>query len=321
MVTGATGFIGSHLVQKLEDQDFDLISIVSPADIGTKTFPKNSVIEFADLTDYDKVKSIVLKHRPDILVHLGAVTPVRFSFELPEIYQQVNHFATVNLVHSALKIENFEKFIFASTAETYGWQKHREPFIEDLPLNPASPYAVSKVAAENYIKMAGIAYSLPHIVMRPCNTFGRKNDTGFIVEYLITSMLRGVEPWIGTPDAVRDLMYVDDHVGAYLKAIKFNLPDKEERVNFLKNNINEYVFNFGLGFEFTIFQIAEKIKSMTGYNGQFVFKFPPNYPWRPVFEDYISLNAEKAKKILGWEPKFTLEDGLKSTLAFWKEMS
>jgi UDP-glucose 4-epimerase len=302
-LTGVTGFIGSHLVKKLVD-DYEVICLVPSSDLGFKNIHKDVQIKFGDLTNYSEIRKIVREVSPNMIVHLAAVTPVRYSFEQHEIYQHVNYLGTVNLVHAALELSSFENFIFASTMEVYGWQTQRKPFTEDIPLNPASPYAVSKAAAEQYIRMAGRAFNLPFIVLRSCNTYGRKFDTGFIVEYLITTMLKNETVYVGSSDAVRDLMYVPDHVNAYIKCIK--------------SNIRSGVFNFGLGLEVTMEELALKIKDMIGFDGEIINRFPPDYPSRPVVDLYLSLDASKAKNTLNWIPKYSINDGLKETIKFWK---
>jgi len=180
LITGATGFIGSHLTPELVER-YQVVAIAPPSDIGMRPFPKNVSVEYADLDNFERIKEILLKIEPQIIVHLAAVTPVRHSFENPYIYQKINYLATINLVELATKIKNLEKFIFASTMETYGWQPVRKPFTENLPLHPDSPYAVSKVAAEKYIQMVTRAFGFPAIILKPCNTFGRKNEKGYIM--------------------------------------------------------------------------------------------------------------------------------------------
>jgi len=199
---------------------------------------------------------------------------------------------------------DLKKFIFASTMETYGWQKTGVLFKEDIRLHPGSPYSVAKAACEYYIEMAHKAFGLPYVIMRPCNTYGRKHNAGFVVEYLVTAMLAGRDVYLGTPKAVRDMMYVDDHVNAYMTVLK-------------SKEINQ-TFNFGTGSGVTMLALAKKIKSMTGFKGKIIQHFPPDYPMRPVTEEYLSLDASKAKKILGWKPRYTLDEGLKQTIAYWK---
>ena len=318
LITGATGFIGSHLVPELI-KNYEVVAIVPSSDVGMRALPKKVQIEYASLDDFDKIGAILKKIEPNIIVHLAAITPVRYSFEEPEIYQKINYLATINLVEKSLKLSNLEKFIFASTMEVYGWQPEKKPFVENLPLYPDSPYAVSKLAGEKYIRMISTAFGFPAIILRPCNTFGRKNETGYLVEYLITEMLKGKNPWIGTPEAVRDLMYVTDHVRAYLKALEFKLPSQKEIKKILEKDPIAFTFNIGNGYQFTVKQIAEKIKEMLGFKGEIKIGFPPDYPWRPSVASYLSLNSSKAKKILNWQPQVSLKEGLKKTIEYWKE--
>ena len=317
LMTGATGFIGSHLVKCLSAHE--VTCIVSSASIGWKDMPRNVAVEFADITDFTKMNNIVANTRPDTIIHLAAATPVRLSFEMPNIYQDVNYLATVALVHAALK-SGVNKFLFASTMETYGWQPQKKPFTENLALNPASPYAVSKVAAENYIKMAGQAYGLCYYIAKPCNTFGRKNDKGFLVEYAVTEMLSNRQPFIGTPNAVRDLMYVDDHVNAYLKLIEFE-ETSQERTENLERDPTYYVFNFGNGSERKVGDIVDTIARIIGFTGGFASSFPTGYPARPVVEDYLSVNSDKAWTVLEWKPTVTIDDGLKKAIEYWRTRS
>ena len=318
LITGATGFIGSHLTPELVER-YQVVAIAPPSDIGMRPFPKNVSVEYADLDNFERIKEILLKIEPQIIVHLAAVTPVRHSFENPYIYQKINYLATINLVELATKIKNLEKFIFASTMETYGWQPVRKPFTENLPLHPDSPYAVSKVAAEKYIQMVTRAFGFPAIILKPCNTFGRKNEKGYIMEYIITEMLKGKSPQIGTPEAVRDLMYVDDHINAYIKALEFVLPEPKEIKQVLEKNPIAFTFNIGNGYEFTMRKVAQKIGRMIGFKGGIETGFPKDYPWRPSVAPYLSLNANYAHTLLKWKPEVSLEAGIQKTIEYWKE--
>jgi len=309
-VTGVTGFIGSEVARELikDDQNevFGLVRHCSRNKLEIITDLLDQIeIKEGNLIDHLAVRGIIKTIAPDYILHLGAYTPVRFSFEQPIEYQQANYMATINIVHAALEINNLKKFIFASTMETYGWQKKREPFTEDMPLHPGSPYAVSKVAAEKYIQMAGIAYKLPYLIAKPCNTYGRKNETGFVIEYIITKMLKGEPVHLGTPNAVRDMMYIDDHVNAYLTC--------------LESSVTGEIFNFGCGLEYTMEELAFKIRDRIGSDVEILHEFPPNYPARAVTEGYLSLNAKKAEDLLDWKPKIELQDGLNKTIDHWSK--
>ena len=308
-ITGVTGFIGNELARKL-CQEYKLYCLVRTSSNKSALDPIKDIlnkieIKYGNLSDFAAIRKIVKDISPNYIIHLGAATPVRHSFENPMEFQETNHLATVNLVHAALDLQDFKKFIFASTMETYGDQEKKTPFKEDLMLKPLSPYAVSKVASDHYIRMAGKALGLPYIISRACNTFGRKDNTGFIVEYLINKMLKDEQVYVGSPDAVRDLMYIDDHVNAYVTA--------------LKSDIKNEVFNFSTGSSITMKELAFKIKELTSYKKDIILSFPPDYPWRPVVDQYLSIDATKAKNVLKWEPKVSLDEGLRKTIDYWKK--
>ncbi|MFX1282116.1 MAG: NAD-dependent epimerase/dehydratase family protein [Promethearchaeota archaeon] len=308
-LTGITGFIGNRLAEQLIKDGHEVHAIIryrAAEDYLTKPHRIEGVKYYTcNLNDHINLRTIIQKVEPEIITHLAAISPVRLSFIHPLEFQQTNYLSTIELVHMSLELKSFTKFIFASTMETYGWQEQRIPFTEELPLNPASPYAVSKAAAEKYIQMAGKAYTLPYLIAKPCNTFGRMRSVRFITEYLITSMLKGEIPQIGSPNAVRDMMYVTDHINAYISAIS--------------SSVRSGVFNFGNGSTYTMLELAEIIRGKIGYKGEIKTGFPSNYPDRPVVDPYLSLNSEKAKKYLNWKPKVSIEDGLDLSIQYWKK--
>ena len=311
LITGITGFIGSGLARELLGQkEHEVAGLVrATSDKGhldniADIAPKLSLF-CANFTDWHAIRRIVSSFRPSVIFHLGAQTAVRQSFELPHEFNETNFLGTINLAHAALEIPNFKKFIFASTMEVYGWQKNRKPFMEETILHPASPYAVSKAASEYYLEMAAKAYGLPYLISRACNTYGRKHNAGFITEYLVTTILAGKDVYIGTPNAVRDMMYAEDHVNAYL--------------NLLKTPLINQTFNFGTGSMTKMLDLAVKIKQKLNFKGKIISHFPPNYPWRPVAEEFLSIDAGKAKKLLKWTPKYSLDAGLDQVIAYWKK--
>ena len=313
LITGVTGFIASEIARTLvKENDVEVACLVRISSNSNMFDPIKDIINHLDirygnLSDYHSIKKIVKDVSPNYILHLGAQTSVSHSFGNPLEFNEVNYLGTINLIHAALEVSSFKKFIFASTMESYGWQSQRKPFKEDLPLNPASPYSASKVACEVYIKMAHKAFGLPYIICRCCNTYGRKFSTGFITEYIANTMLKNKDLYLGTPNAVRDMMHYTDHVNAYITA--------------LRSNKSNDTFNFGTGSKTPMKEIASKLKKLTGFKGKIIHSFPPNYPWRPVVEDFLSLDASKAKKVLGWAPKVSLDDGLKTMVKYWKQKS
>ena len=309
LITGITGFIGNEIARKICNE-YEVYGLVRTTSNKNALNPIKDIlnkieVRYGNLTDFSSIKKIIKDISPHYIIHVGAATAVRHSFENPIEFQETNHLGTVNLVHSALEIPEFKKFIFASTMETYGDQEYGTPFKEDFTQKPLSPYAVSKVASDQYIRMAGKAFGLPYTIMRCCNTFGRKDNTGFVVEYIITQMLKNEQVYIGSPDAVRDLMYVDDHVNAYITA--------------LKSKVKNEAFNFSTGNNMTMKELEEKIKKLAGYEKDIIYSFPPDYPSRPIADPYLALDPSKAKAVLGWEAKVPVEEGLRKTIDYWKQ--
>src|SRR5881628_2376306 len=189
LITGITGFIGSRLASRLVKDGYNVHGLVrhtSERELSRieEVISQVRLIE-GDLGTFHSVLSAVEASEPEIIFHLGALTPVRLSFDDPYPYISTNFDGTVNLVHSILNETPNSRLIAASTAEVYGWQEADKPISEDAPLHPASPYAVTKMAADEYVQMANKVYHLKGTVMRPINSYGRTGESGFMVEYLI----------------------------------------------------------------------------------------------------------------------------------------
>jgi UDP-glucose 4-epimerase len=313
LLTGITGFIGSELGRRLVEEGYKVHGLVRHTSLRSLE-PMNDYVDKVhlvqgDLREYHSVRLAVRESDPEFILHIGAVTPVRLSFGDPFSCIDVNLRGTANLVHAALgHAANLRRFVLASTMEVYGWQEREEPFSEDLPLHPASPYAVSKAAADMYVRMMGRVDDLNYTVLRPCNSYGRKHETGFVVEYLVAAMLRNENVYLGTPNSVRDMMYVEDHTAAYLAAMDNERATME-------------TFNVGTGRGISMKELASEIARMTGYGGKIIEGYPPGYPRRPVFADpsYLSLNSTRIRDKLGWQPKHSLTDGLQKTLEYWRQ--
>lgn len=298
----------------LTDRGYKVYTVLrhsSARDLSNMTDLLDKVIVLtADLRDYHSMRNAIRNANPDYVCHLGALTPVRYSFEHPFENEETNYKGTMNVIHALLETPDFKnrRLMFASTAEVYGWQEKNIPFTEDLPLNPASPYAVSKAAADMYIRMAGEVYGLNYTVLRPSNSYGRLSETGFIVEYLITAMMKNESVYVGTPDSIRDYMHVNDHANAYVMAIE-------------NEKASRQVFNVSTGVPTSNRELAKIIAEYVGYPKSIHFgSYPPGYPQRPPFSDapYLVLNSSKIQKKLKWKPKTNLKNGLRTAIAHWK---
>ena len=311
LITGCTGFIGSNLTIKLVEEGYQVFGLVrhtsrSELDSLRPVIDQIHFIE-GDLCEYHSLLSAVETSNPQFILHLGALTPVRLSYEDPFPFLRTNFLGTCNLVHSILERAPKARLIAASTAEVYGWQGSR-PLKEDTRLRPSSPYAVSKAAADEYIQMATRVYGLKATVLRCNNTYGRKRERGFLVEYLITSMLDGGPVYVGSPAHVRDYMWIDDHVNAYLLSME-------------KESAEGEVFNVSPGNPISNIDLAKKLAEMIHFTGQIVEgSYPPGYPMRPSKLDtkYIILDSSRIMKRLGWKPGVTLDEGLARAVDYWR---
>jgi GDP-mannose 4,6-dehydratase len=313
-ITGILGFIGSHLAEKLASNGNEVYGLVRRVasrnlDVLGQT-AKDIILVSGDITDYASTRNALKIANPDIVFHLAALSPVRDSFERPFEYQQANFTGTMNVAHAMLELPDPQKrkLIAASTAEVYGLQENK-PLKETIPLKPSSPYAVTKAAADMYLQMMFNSFDLHGTVMRPSNSYGRKFEKNFLVEYLVTQMLKGESLYIGAPDSVRDYMYVDDHVNAYLLVAKNPKADRQ-------------VYNAGTGIGVSNRQLAELIAEKAGYDTKKIKfgSYPPGYPLRPLVSDqpYLVLDAAKIKEDVNWSPKYNLSDGLDKLIAYFK---
>ena len=297
LVTGATGFIGTHIVNRLMPL-YDVYALeryVTGRYVLGQHRPVKTV--FADLRDFAAVRNALRDATPDYIIHLAAVSPVAYSYDHPQEVLDANFLGTVNLAESALReCPNLKQLLFASTSEVYGnGDKVRK---EDTPPYPNSPYAVAKLACEKYLSYLNDAYSFPSTILRPFNSYGRTSNTHFIVERTIVQMMGGGPVRLGDPTPVRDMLYVDDHVDAYLTCLGN------------RKAVGE-VFNFCTGRAATIGELVGIIAKIVGYSGEIIWD---SVPKRPLDIQYLVGDNSKAKSVLGWEPKFSLELGLKRTV-------
>lgn len=311
LLTGATGFIGSALARSLIERGYSVYALVRHATRRDLSVLGDAIesIRFVegDITDYHSVESAVEGAAPRVILHLGALTPVRLSYDDPFPYLRVNLVGTSNMVHAVLERAPKARLVVASTAEVYGWQP-REPIPEAAALRPSSPYGVSKSAADEYVQMAMKVYGLRSVVLRCNNTYGRMGESGFFIEYVITSMLRGGPVYVGTPDHIRDYMYVDDHVSAYLLCAE-------------KESAEGHVFNVSPDNPISNIEVAKKIGRLLNYSGKIIEgSYPPGYPRRPanLDTDYIVLDSTAIRKALGWKPSVTLDEGLERAVNSWR---
>ncbi len=302
LITGGSGFIGSNLVRELKNLNHEVYNLERYV-TGRQAKTKACATFFADLRDGFAVRKIMRELNPDYVIHLAAISAVSYSYDRPQEVMESNLIGTINLAEAALKeTHNLKQFLFAGTSEEYG-NNGFDVQSEENPLVPASPYAVSKVACEKYMRYMKEAYDFPITILRPFNTYGRTSDAHFMIERAITQMLKSDTVRLIDPSPVRDWMYVDDHVSSYLACL-----GNDKTIG--------ATFNFCTGRGISIKDTVELISSLMNYKGNIVWGTSPR---RPTESRVIIGNNQKAKRVLGWEPRYPLEEGLKATIAYWRK--
>lgn len=286
-ITGSTGFIGTHLVPRLE-REHDVTCMAS------------------DLTDHKAVEQEVMDANPDIVVHLAARTEVEESFYAPASFSDVNYVGTVNLIEAAKSLPNLQNFVFASTMEVYGWQpRDIRVFDESTKPYPNAPYAVAKYACEKYLEYVGRAYGMNSTILRQTNTYGRKDNDFFVTEQIISQMLNNpLYIKLGNPHPARNFLYIDD------------LIDVWEIVINKQHHVPAQLYCLGPENAITISDYVNMIAFKLKWKGEVIWYQKPE---RPGEIDLLNSSAAKIRRELYWSPKVNLSDGLDLTIQTWRE--
>jgi UDP-glucose 4-epimerase len=296
LVTGGAGFIGSHLVDRLLLEGYEVTVLDNLSSGKTENLNlKDAKLHFlkGDIRDAETVKK-ALKD-VDVVFHLAAIIDVAFSVKEPLLVNDVNVNGSLNLLNESVR-HYVKRFVFASSCAIYG-EPIRVPIDEEHPTNPISPYAVSKLVVENYCQLFSKVYGLETICMRFFNVYGLRQESGSyssVIIHFINRLRRGKPPIIfGDGSQTRDFVYVDDVVDALFKAMN------------LREGVGEKI-NIGSGRETSIRELAEVIIKKFGLKD-----VRPIYDSsRPYDVKRSCANIEKARRLLGYEPRVSLEDGL-----------
>jgi len=305
LLTGSTGFIGTELLPKLRERGYRVFTLERyvTGRMGKIRNPSDDQW-FADLKDVFSLTKVIQKIQPDIVIHLGAITSVEYSYRHPQEALETNFLGTVNLAELCRRyIPNFQQFIFASTAEVYGTCKELDKNEALTDLRPNSPYAVSKYASEKYLQYLHEAYNLPITMFRMFNSYGRKKDKFFVVEKTIDQMLHEDTCYLGDPEPVRDFVYYSDQLNAYLAAVENPAAIGE-------------TFNVCSGVGISIKDLADKISKLTGFGGDVVWR---SMPRRPLDIMHLVGSNKKMRRILDVPEPTSLDDGLMKTIDWWKK--
>ena len=310
LVTGAGGFIGSHLTERLVELGADVTALVrynSRNDWGMiELFPEETKEKInvitGDIKDGDAMRWAAKDM--DIIFHLAALIPIPYSYIHPRESIETNIIGTLNLLLAAQE-NNVERIIHTSTSETYGTAQY-VPIDEKHPLHGQSPYSASKIGADKIAESFFSSYGLPVATIRPFNTYGPRQSARAVIPTIITQALTMNKVFLGSGHPTRDLTYVSDTVEGFIK-----IAEADDRV------LGE-VINIGSNFEISIADLAKKIVSLIDDTIPIKFDEKRVRPEKSEVER-LWVDNTKAKKMLGWKPKVLLDDGLKRTLEWISE--
>jgi len=307
-VTGASGFIGSHLCEVLLELGTDVTAMIhynSRGDWGNLEYfsPKHKAalrVVAGNIEDSDFINRQIRGQQ--IIFHLASLIGIPYSYMAPLSYVRTNVEGTLNVMEAARQAE-VERVIHTSTSETYGTAIYT-PINEAHPLQAQSPYSASKIGADKVVESYYRAFNLPVTTIRPFNTFGPRQSARAVIPTIISQALTQSEIHLGSLDPVRDITYVLDTVQGFIKGAEANASKGE-------------TINIGTGTGLTIGEIASKVLSLMDIKKSVIIEEQRVRPENSEVFELICDNTA-AKQKLGWFPKYSLEDGLQTTIEFIK---
>jgi len=304
LLTGAAGFIGSHLLEALVAAGAKVRAFVrynSRGDLGLlEELPAELLegveVRAGDLRDPDAVDRAVAGC--ELIFHLGALVAIPYSYVHPMDFVQTNVVGTTNVL-DACRRHGVERLVHTSTSETYGTARY-VPMDEAHPLHPQSPYAASKVAADSLALSYQRSFDLPVVVVRPFNAYGPRQSARAVIPAIITQALTRDELHLGNLAPTRDFTYATDHAAGFIAAAT-------------RPGIEGEVINQGNGAEISIGDLAQRILAVVGRPLPIVCE---QERIRPEASEVQRLfcSADKAERLMGWRPRVSLDEGLRRTV-------
>lgn len=304
LVTGAGGFIASHLAETLVKAGADVTALVHYNALGSWGWLDQSPIRGdmkvigGDIADRDSVKQAM--NGSEIVFHLAALIAIPYSYRAPQSYVQTNIIGTMNMLQAAREL-GIERLVHTSTSEVYGTAQY-VPIDEKHPLQGQSPYSASKIGADKLAESFYLSFDVPVITVRPFNTYGPRQSARAVIPAIITQCLTKNTIRLGNLTPTRDLNYVANTVQGFMLA-----GATPEAVG--------TTINIGSGQEVSIGDLAMLIAKLMGRE---IIIESDQQRLRPDNSEVDRLLADNslAQKLLGWQPTYTLEQGLQETITW-----
>tara|TARA_Y100000816_G_scaffold191411_1_gene139495 strand:- start:1969 stop:2964 length:996 start_codon:yes stop_codon:yes gene_type:complete len=304
-LTGSEGFIGSHLAEKLVKNGHDLTCLVLYNSFNSwgwldkinEKVKKDIRIITGDIRDEFAINKI-LKKNTEVIINLAALIGIPYSYRSPKSYFETNSIGLMNILNSSIN-SNVQKIIHVSTSEVYGTPKYL-PIDEKHLVAAQSPYAASKIAADQIALSYHKSFNVPVSILRPFNTFGPRQSLRAIIPTIVTQALNKKIIKLGSTYPTRDLTYIDDTTDAFIAALN------------KKKDIGE-IINIGSGFEISIKNLLMRISKIIGRKLSIQQESSRERPKRSEV-DRLQANIKKAKKLLNWSPKLTIKSEFNNSL-------
>ena len=304
LVTGAGGFIGSHLVERLFLEGARVRAFVrynSRGEAGLlRQLPSETLAQIeiigGDIRDSSAIQQAA--EGMDFIFHLGALISIPYSYYHPREVAESNFLGTLNVLMAGLQ-HKVRRVLHTSTSEVYGTARYA-PINEAHPLQGQSPYSASKIGADKLAESFYCAYSLPVVTVRPFNTFGPRQSARAVIPTIITQALAGKSIRLGNLETTRDFTYVEDTVDGFIKAAE-------------ADGVEGHTFNLGTGQEIRVGDLADRIIQMTGTQARVESDAQSLRPDKSEVLRLISDNS-LARLSIGWSPRFSLDEGLARTV-------
>jgi NAD dependent epimerase/dehydratase len=302
LITGAGGFIGSHLAERLVELGASVRAFVEYSSLGSWGWLDESPVRgeldvrSGDVRDLDSISGAAAGS--DTVFHLAALIAIPYSYEAPRSYVETNVVGTINVLRAAAAAQA-ERIVHTSTSEVYGTARY-VPIDEDHPLQGQSPYSASKIAADKMVEAFNRSFGMPVSTLRPFNTYGPRQSARAVIPTAVTQLLNGGAVALGNLSPTRDFTYVTDTVEAFVR-----IADCSAAVG--------RVVNVGTGREISIGDLVDRIERVVDRDGGAVVRDEERV--RPAASEVERLcaNADLARELFGWEPTVSLDEGLAAT--------
>lgn len=306
LVTGAGGFIPSHLTEALVREGANVRALVHYNSLGRWGWLDSSDLRDSvevipgDLTDELSVR--LAAEGVDVIFHLGALIAIPYSYQAPRSYVLTNVQGTLNVLEAARHLGT-PRVVHTSTSEVYGTARY-VPIDEKHPLQGQSPYSASKIGADKMAESYYLSFSTPVVTVRPFNTYGPRQSARAVIPTIITQCLTGGEVKLGNLTPTRDLNFVADTVRGFLLAGS-------------KEGVEGKTINLGSGKEISVGELAVLIGELTGVDMKVISEANRLRPEKSEVERLLASNT-LAKATLGWQPEVSLREGLTRTIEWMR---